>query len=299
MHGAGGHTVLFAESDAELVTVAGDLLARRLLAGGVVIVMATADHSRLLEERARAAGVDPAQARREDRLIVRDAAETLERLTPEDAFDPVVFDQVVGTIVRSAATRGPVLAFGEMVGLLWDKGRVQEAIELESAWNGLLEETAADLVCAYPRMLVDGESIEDLLAVCALHSSALDDASFERVWRFPAEIARVTEARRLAIAALRARGLSGVTLEDSELAIAELTANAVVHGRSSFSLTVRLDAHRLRVEVADASPHVPIVRVMREDATSGRGLHLLGALADRWGIDETPGGKVVWMEVVR
>lgn len=298
-HELAGHTVLFAESDAEVVDVAGDLLARRLVAGGVVIVIGTAERRREFDGRIRAAGVDPDRAGRDGLLIALDAAETLGRLTPHGSFDPAVFDAVVGELVRSAAARGPVQVFGEMVGLLWEHGRVPEAIELEAAWNVVLEETGAALVCAYPSMLVDAESAHELLAVCELHSAALDSAPFERVWHFPPEIATASAARRLVIAALRARGLAGVTLEDTEVVLAELVANAVQHGRSSYSLKVRLDGHRVRVEVADESPDIPVVRDLDGDTTSGRGLHLLDALADRWGFAGAPRGKVVWTELAR
>ncbi len=298
-HEAVEHAVLFAESDAELAEVAGDLHARHLAAGGIVIVLATVDHCLLFEDRMRAAGVSLDQARREGSLIMLDAAETLQRLTPGESFDLTAFDEVIGGLVRSATARGPVRAFGEMVGLLWDQGRVPEAIELEAAWGGLLEETGASLVCAYPSMLVDTDSAHGLRAVCALHSSALDSAPFERVWHFPAEVAMTSEARRLAITALQARGLRGVTLEDAEVMIAELVANAVLHARSTFSITVRLVGHQVRIEVADESPDVPVIRAVTGAAASGRGLHLVNALADRWGIDRALRGKVVWTELAR
>ncbi len=291
--------MLFAESDAELGELAGDLLARHLAVEGAAIVMATADHRHQFDDRMRAAGLNPDQARREGSLIALDAAETLERLTPGGVFDRTVFDDFVGATVRSATARGPVHAFGEMVGLLWDQDRVPEAIELEVAWNELLEETGASLVCAYSSMLVDAESAADLLAVCALHSSALDSVPFERDWHFPAEVTTVSEARRLAITALRARGLSGATLDDTEVTIAELVANAVQHGRSPFTVRVRLDGKRVRVEVADETSAAPVIRVLDQDATSGRGLHLLNALTDRWGVDGAPRGKVVWTELAR
>lgn len=298
-HPANGHAVVFAESDAELAGVAGDLLARRLAAEDVVIVIATADHRRLFDDRMQAAGLNPDEARRAGSLVALDAAETLARLTPGGSLDLIAFDGLVGALVRSAAARGPVQAFGELVGLLWDQGRVPEAIELEAAWNDLLEETEAALLCAYPSMLVDAESAQDLLAVCDLHSSALDSASFERVWHFPAEVARVPQARRLVITALSARGLSGVTLEDTRVVVTELVANAVLHGRSTFSVKVRLDGRRVRVEVADENPCVPIIRPMDGTAISGRGLHLLNAVAGRWGVDRAPRGKVVWTELAR
>jgi anti-sigma regulatory factor (Ser/Thr protein kinase) len=162
-----------------------------------------------------------------------------------------------------------------------------------------VEETGASLVCAYSGMLVDAENAADLLTVCGLHSSALDSAPFERVWHFDADVSTVSEARRLATTALRAREVTGVALEDTEVTLAELLANAVLHGRSTFFLKVRLDGHRVRVEVGDESSAVPVIRALDHGTTSGRGLHLVTALADRWGVDTASGGKVVWTEVAR
>lgn len=293
------HTVLFAESDGELDEVVGDVLARSLVTDGVVVVVATAAHRRQFEDRMARSGVDLDRARRDGLLIELDVAETLDRLTPRGSLDLTAFDDVVGSVVRSASARGPVQAFGEIVGLLWDQGRVQEAIELEAAWNGLLEETGASLVCGYPSTLIDTESAHDVLAVCALHSSALDNEPFERVWHFPGEPVSVAAARRQVAAALRARGVSGVTRADTELTVSELVANVVRHSNSECSVLLRLDEQWVRVEVGDRSTDVPVIRAVDVRASAGRGLHLLDALADRWGVDLSADGKVVWAELAR
>lgn len=64
-------------------------------------------------------------------------------------------------------------------------------------------------------------------------------------------------ARLLAVTELRSRGASQDLTERAELVVAELAANAVLHGRvpgRCFRLTLALDpaADRLRVEVTDA-----------------------------------------------
>lgn len=92
--------------------------------------------------------------------------------------------------------------------------------------------------------------------------------------------------------------------------VGELASNAALHGRvkgRSFRLTV-CASHgpcgnaTLRVEVTDArGERLPDTRPRLTspdtDAESGRGLLLVGALADRWGV--TPGPfpcKSVWAE---
>jgi len=292
--------VLFAESDAELVEVVADRLTAALRAGGVAIVLATPAHRERFEERMRAAGLDLDQARREGSLIDFGAAETLARLTPHGSFDKDAFSELVGPLVQAATARGPVQIFGELVALLWDQGRVQEAIELEAAWHELLQDTPAALVCAYPSTLLDdGRNAADLQEVCRLHSSVVDHSPFERAWHFEPEIPMAAEGRRLATTALRARGVSGLALDDAEMVIAELAANAVLHGGSAFSVRIRIDSVRVVVEVKDENVQEPFLRPVDDERPSGRGVHLLTALSHRWGIERLADGKVVWAELHR
>ncbi|MDQ0716935.1 anti-sigma regulatory factor (Ser/Thr protein kinase) [Streptomyces luteogriseus] len=109
-------------------------------------------------------------------------------------------------------------------------------------------------------------------------------------------------ARLLAVTQLRSWGAGENLTESAETVVAELAANAVLHGRSpgrSFRLTLVLDplAGRLRVEVTDARgdllPHIPPTDA---DAlhTCGRGLSLVAALADHWDcVPYPPSGKTV------
>jgi hypothetical protein len=54
-----------------------------------------------------------------------------------------------------------------------------------------------------------------------------------------------------------------------------------------------------------AAPHLPFGRLVPQQACaddeSGRGLALLGAAVDKWGVDVTDGtpGKTVWFEVAQ
>ncbi|HWU09700.1 MAG TPA: ATP-binding protein [Streptomyces sp.] len=89
--------------------------------------------------------------------------------------------------------------------------------------------------------------------------------------------------------------------------VAELAANAAVHGRvpgRDFRLSLAVHGGALlRIEVADTRgewlPPLPgAVDTPADDAESGRGLLIVGALADRWGIDVGPASrKTVWAEL--
>jgi hypothetical protein len=60
---------------------------------------------------------------------------------------------------------------------------------------------------------------------------------------------------------------------------------------------VRCEAGVLRVAVADGSRLLPVVKSYDRTAVTGRGLQLVAELADRWGVEFTDNGKVVWFEL--
>lgn len=100
------------------------------------------------------------------------------------------------------------------------------------------------------------------------------------------------EARRFA---RRVAAASGTTLDTIELLVSELVTNVVLHAHSRVELTLRDLGDRTRVEVSDASTHPPEMRPPH--VTGGRGLHIVEALAARWGIEVHIDGKTVWFEI--
>ncbi|MFD3926866.1 ATP-binding protein [Streptomyces sp. NPDC058614] len=91
-------------------------------------------------------------------------------------------------------------------------------------------------------------------------------------------------------------------LEAASQIVAELAANASTHGRipgRDFRLTLYVVGDTLRIEVTDTrGDRLPRLNQAEPHADSGRGLLLVEALADRWGV--TPGlppRKTVWAEV--
>jgi anti-sigma regulatory factor (Ser/Thr protein kinase) len=114
-------------------------------------------------------------------------------------------------------------------------------------------------------------------------------------------------ARLLAVTELHAWGLPPDVTERAELVVAELAANAVLHGRvpgRDFELALTFTPlprpGRLLVEVSDArGDRLP--RTAGEDhdlSTGGRGLTLVTLLADHWEtVPRPPGGKTVRAEL--
>lgn len=105
-----------------------------------------------------------------------------------------------------------------------------------------------------------------------------------------------------AAAALRARPLGVPELADTaELLSSELVTNALLHtGQGAVFDAVLTADLRLRIEVQDSVTRLPGRRrgADAEYATSGRGLLLVEALADSWGVQLRGDGKVTWFELV-
>ncbi|MFJ8768432.1 ATP-binding protein [Streptomyces clavifer] len=106
-------------------------------------------------------------------------------------------------------------------------------------------------------------------------------------------------ARLLAVEQLVAWGRPrhGGRTEDAALVVAELAANAVLHGRlegRGFRLGLAvLPAGGLRIEVTD--PRGERLPVQSRD---GYGLVVVEALAAEWGVRPfPPSGKTVWAEI--
>ena len=87
---------------------------------------------------------------------------------------------------------------------------------------------------------------------------------------------------------------------DVRLATSELVTNVVRHTRDGGELRAwdpRPDVP-LRIEVEDPDPGLPAIPVERP-AIGGHGLSIVNAVADEWGVEQRPPGKVVWAEFDR
>ncbi|MFC7984608.1 ATP-binding protein [Streptomyces sp. NPDC057336] len=94
----------------------------------------------------------------------------------------------------------------------------------------------------------------------------------------------------------------GLPLDPARHLVAELASNAAAHGRvpgRDFRLTLYVVGATLRIEVTDTrGEELPRPQTPAPDAESGRGLLLVEALADRWGVtEERFPRKTVWAEL--
>lgn len=118
----------------------------------------------------------------------------------------------------------------------------------------------------------------------------------EALAHFPADGASAGGARRFVAATLAAWQLDQLE-EVACLLVSELVSNVVLHAATELDLHIRRSDGRVRVEVHDGDVRLPERKFYSPTSTTGRGLVFLAELAQGWGADPTPSGKVVWFEL--
>ena len=91
-------------------------------------------------------------------------------------------------------------------------------------------------------------------------------------------------------------GLAPDLVATAQLLTSELFTNALDHGEGDITLQVKRSPGEIRVDVQDSGPTQPRVRTVTPADVRGRGLMILEALAQRWGVEPQPEGhgKSVW-----
>ncbi len=124
------------------------------------------------------------------------------------------------------------------------------------------------------------------------------DGSRRHVRRqLPPTPASVFIARRFVTQLLQLWSVPPDTVDSVELAVSELVTNAARHSEDIFEVRLQHAQAVLRIDVVDSSHRMPREHNdVGDDMTSGRGLLLVGAVSDRWGVDSAGLGKTVWCE---
>ncbi|MER5275175.1 ATP-binding protein [Streptomyces sp. NPDC002809] len=120
-------------------------------------------------------------------------------------------------------------------------------------------------------------------------------------WELPflAESAEVAGLRRVVRRHLRLWGLSDV-VDAAEICVSELAANVIRHvGEGTpVTLVVEMNGTHLRVAIRDPDTRaLPTLVHAGPDDESGRGMSLLNAVSDRWGVILGAESKLVWCDL--
>lgn len=135
---------------------------------------------------------------------------------------------------------------------------------------------------------------DDDIALLAARTRCLG-ADRVATWELDFDPTVVAVARRLASDQLAAWHLEEAAFV-TELVVSELVTNALRYGRQPVRLRLIHEGRTLISEVFDSSSTAPHLRRARIFDEGGRGLLLVGQLAQRWGTRHEATGKTVWAE---
>ena len=120
--------------------------------------------------------------------------------------------------------------------------------------------------------------------------------------RLPVRVKNVRAVRQFVRLQLDIETLPSALIDEAELIASELVTNVVNHHDRDVEPAMQVDLHRdgasLRIEVHDMDPAVPKRRFPSSSEENGRGLSVVEALTDHWGVTSTEDGKFVWAELI-
>lgn len=83
-------------------------------------------------------------------------------------------------------------------------------------------------------------------------------------------------------------------VEPGNLVVSELVTNAVTHAETDVRVDVTLSGDVLTVGVHDDAPGEPVIQPPSRHRLGGRGLAMVAAFAESWGVRRDRPGKTVW-----
>ncbi|MBW3619481.1 MAG: MEDS domain-containing protein [Actinobacteria bacterium] len=193
------HLVGFYETEAYLAGAVARFLLPAFEDDAVAVVIATPAHHELFRAELVERGLRAA-----DVYVALDAADTLAAFTDADGrLDPDRFRTVMGAVVERHRRPGrSLLAYGEMVVLLWEAGDVKGALQLEQLWNDLADTHRFTLLCGYPTTaFADDTDTEAFRAVCDAHGAVLPPERFSSL--------QDPDERQRAVAVLQQEAVAG------------------------------------------------------------------------------------------
>lgn len=141
-----GHSVIFYRRRPDLADAIYFHICPALERASKVVLIATASHQTAIEARLRSADFDPHILRDAGIFLMLNAEATLEKFTRAGAFDEPRFQALIGS---QMPPRDITHAYGEMVNVLVEREKYDEALELERMWNRLAAKHSFNLLCAY------------------------------------------------------------------------------------------------------------------------------------------------------
>ena len=212
------HRVQFYETDEFLGRSVADFFDDGLAVGDSMIIVATTEHRARFEALLTERGYDIEALQKERRYIHLEAEVFLSRFMADDEMNATEFKRIATELLTHVSQPpGRTRVFGEMVGVLWERGLVPAALRLETSWNELADDVSFSLLCGYPIGVFDADERTSFLRVCDRHSEVIPAESYSDLGsedmtpRAIAELQYEVESGRMERDVLRAKQLE---LED-------------------------------------------------------------------------------------
>ena len=178
------HILRIYETDDEFITTLEGFVTSGFISGESVVVIATTDHLKALNDRLRKKGFDLFSLTLQDHYIPLSAEETLAQFMINGWPDEnLFFHLLTNLLLRARKKERRVRAFGEMVALLWSQGFSGATVHLEHLWTRYCESEEFSLFCAYPKAGFTEDPKESLSQICQCHSKmiATQENNFEEL----------------------------------------------------------------------------------------------------------------------
>ncbi|WP_248960387.1 ATP-binding protein [Sphaerisporangium perillae] len=122
----------------------------------------------------------------------------------------------------------------------------------------------------------------------------------EARWELPADPGVTARCRAVVRETLTEWDLRDL-IDDAVIVVTELLANALIHGGPPVHLALAAVRDSLTGSVTDQGPGWPRLRTAGTEHEHGRGLRIVAALTDRWGVEPVPAGagKAIWFTLTR
>lgn len=168
------HVVQIYENDHIFLDALSGFAAGGFNSGDCVIIIATANHLKGLEERLLDYNFDLKTLIAEDRYIPLDAEEVLSKFMVDGWPDIRLFMQTISSLInRGTSKNRKVRAFGEMVAILWAQGLNGATVHLEYLWNKFCEQNSFCLFCAYPKTGFTQNINDSIMNICGCHTKMI------------------------------------------------------------------------------------------------------------------------------
>ena len=168
------HVLQIYENDKEFISTLEGFVSNGFRCGESVVVIATPEHLRALNERLRDRGWDLFSLTLQDQYIPLSAQDTLGQFMVNGWPDENLFYHLLTNLLLRARSRERrVRAFGEMVAVLWSEGYSGATVHLEHLWSRYCESEQFSLYCAYPKSGFTEDAKISLDSICNCHSKRI------------------------------------------------------------------------------------------------------------------------------